>query len=69
MSGSVQDREGLRGKRFSSDYFIAVDKGTVIVTNRRTMEPDFFKELVEGLAEYGVHLSVEVHDPEREDWP
>ena len=67
MSAQEQD---LRRKRFESDYFIAVDSGSMIVTNRRSMERNgFFHRLAEGLAKYGVTLLLEEHDPEKEDWP
>jgi hypothetical protein len=68
MSG--QELEGLRRKRFESDYFIAISSGEVIVTNRRALEAEsFFQELARRLREYGISLSVEQHDPHKEDWP
>jgi hypothetical protein len=69
MSG--QELEGLRRRRFESDYFIMVDhSGEAIVTNRRALEAEsFFQELARRLREYGISLNVEQHDPHKEDWP
>jgi hypothetical protein len=69
MSG--QELEGLRRKRFESDYFIALGpSGEVIVTNRRALEAEsFFQELARRLREHGISLNVEQHDPHKEDWP
>jgi hypothetical protein len=61
--------QDLRRIRFESDFFIEVGPGRAVVTNRRSMEPDFFEELAARLRELGVALEALVHDPGREDWP
>ncbi len=66
----MSEQEQLRRKRFESDYFIVVmHDGTLVVTNRRALEPAFFQQLREHLERYGVSVIEEFHDPNKEDWP